>query len=216
MRILELLLEPTLQTIYLVILSTFFAMLMGVPIGILLVITEKNSLLPLPHFNKVLGTIINVLRSFPFIILMILLMPLSRFVVGTTIGITATIVPLSIGAAPLVGRVVESALKEVDAGVIEAAKAMGSNRREIIFKVMIPEAMPSLVLGITLTIINIIGYSAMAGAIGGGGLGDLAIRYGYHRFQTDVMIAAVIVIIIIVQAVQWFGSRLATKLARYR
>ncbi len=165
------------------------------------------------YVYRVLDGVVNVLRSFPFIILMIVLFPLSRLVVGTTIGTTASIVPLAIAAAPFVARVVESALKEVDHGLVEAAVSMGSSPKEIIFKVLVPEALPSLVLGQTLTVINIIGYSAMAGAIGGGGLGDLAVRYGFHRFQTDVLIAAVIVIIVMVQMIQGAGNALARRVS---
>jgi D-methionine transport system permease protein len=208
-----LLAAPTLETLYMVFFSTLFATVMGFPLGIILVVTEKGGILENEYVYRVLDGVVNVLRSFPFIILMIVLFPLSRLVVGTTIGTTASIVPLAIAAAPFVGRVVESALKEVDRGLVEAAVSMGSSPKEIIFKVLVPEAMPSLVLGETLTVINIIGYSAMAGAIGGGGLGDLAVRYGFHRFQTDVLIAAVIVIIVMVQAIQGAGNALARRVS---
>lgn len=213
---LDLLLQPTLETLYMVIVSTIVASILGFPLGVILVMTEAGGLMPMPRLNQLLGTVVNVLRSFPFIILMIVLFPLSRWVVGTTIGTTATIVPLAIGAAPLVGRIVESSLKEVNKGVIEASKAMGSTNYQIITKVLIPESLPSLVLGTTLTIISIIGYSAMAGAIGGGGLGDLAIRYGFHRFQTDVLMAAVVVMILMVQIVQATGNAIARKLSQTR
>ena len=163
-----------------------------------------------------LGRIVNVLRSFHFIILMIILIPLSRLIVGTSIGTKATIVPLSIAAAPFVARIIESALKEVDPGVVQAAKAMGSTNAQIIFKVLLPEAMPSLVSGITLTIINLIGYSAMAGAIGGGGLGDLAIRYGYQRFRPSYMVAAVLVILVLVEVIQIVGNKLSARLLASR
>jgi D-methionine transport system permease protein len=208
-----LLATPTWETLYMVFFSTFFATLMGFPLGIILVVTEKDGILENEYLYRVLDGVVNVLRSFPFIILMIVLFPLSRVVVGTTIGTTASIVPLAIAAAPFVARVVESALKEVDHGLVEAAVSMGSSPKEIIFKVLVPEALPSLVLGQTLTVINIIGYSAMAGAIGGGGLGDLAVRYGFHRFQTDVLIAAVIVIIAMVQAIQGAGNALARRVS---
>jgi D-methionine transport system permease protein len=208
-----LLAAPTLETLYMVFFSTLFATLMGFPLGIILVVTEKGGILENEYVYRVLDGVVNVLRSFPFIILMIVLFPLSRLVVGTTIGTTASIVPLAIAAAPFVGRVVESALKEVDRGLVEAAVSMGSSPKEIVFKVLVPEALPSLVLGETLTVINIIGYSAMAGAIGGGGLGDLAVRYGFHRFQTDVLIAAVIVIIVMVQAIQGAGNALARRVS---
>ena len=166
--------------------------------------------------NNVLGRIVNVLRSFPFIILMILLFPLSRLLIGTSIGTTATIVPLSIAAAPFVARVIETALKEVDPGVVQAARAMGSTNFQIVRKVLIPEALPSLVSGVTLTIINLIGYSAMAGAIGGGGLGDLAIRYGYQRFRGDIMFVAVVIILVLVEIVQVIGNKISAKLIARR
>lgn len=210
-NLLELLKTPTLETLYMVFLSSVFAILMGMPMGIILYLTEDNGLYPNKYLYRILGSMVNICRSFPFIILMILLFPLSRIIVGTTIGTTATIVPLAIGAAPLVGRIVESSLKEVPAGVIEASISMGAKPKDIIFKVLLPEALPSLILGLTLAVITIVGYSAMAGAIGGGGLGDLAIRYGFHRFQTDVMIGSVLVIICIVQTIQYIGN-LATKL----
>ncbi|NMB07054.1 MAG: ABC transporter permease [Tissierellia bacterium] len=206
----KLIIPSLLETLYMVFFSTIFSLILGFPLGILLVITEKNGIWEKPILNKTLNGIINVLRSFPFLILMILLFPLSRIIVGSTIGTTATIVPLSIAAAPFVARVIESSLKEVDNGVIEFGLSMGATVPEIIFKILIPEAIPSLVLGITLTIINLIGYSAMAGAIGGGGLGDLAIRFGLYRFQTDIMIISVIIIILLVQGIQYLGNKLAS------
>ncbi len=215
-KIINLLVQPTIQTLYMVGLSTLFAIIMGLPLGIALVLTEKDGLCENALVNKVLDVFVNVFRSFPFIILMILLFPLSRLIVGTTIGTTATIVPLSISAAPFVGRVVQGSLSEVDKGVIEAAQAMGADIKTIVFKVLIPEALPSLAAGATLTIIAVIGSSAMAGAIGGGGLGDVAIRFGYHRFRSDVLIAAVIVIIAIVQGIQWLGNKIVRTLSRNR
>jgi D-methionine transport system permease protein len=205
----ELIFPSLIETLYMVFFSTIFSLIIGFPLGILLVITEKDGIWEKAVLNNILNGIINVLRSFPFIILMILLFPLSRIIVGSTIGTKATIVPLSIAAAPFVARVIESSLKEVDNGVIEFGLSMGASVIEIIFKILIPEAMPSLILGITLTIINLIGYSAMAGAIGGGGLGDLAIRFGLYRFQTDVMVASVIIIIILVQGIQYLGNKLS-------
>lgn len=216
LRIGDLLMAPTLETLYMVLISSLIATVLGFPIGIALVLTDKGGLAESPWIYRVLDGVVNVCRSFPFIILMIVLFPLSRIIVGTTIGTTATIVPLSIGAAPFVGRVVEGALKAVPSGVVEAAVVMGSKNRDIVLSVLIPEALPALVLGQTLTVINIVGYSAMAGAIGGGGLGDLAIRYGFHRFQTDVLIAAVIVIIVLVQGIQAIGNGLASYLSRNR
>ena len=198
---------------------TLFSLILGLPLGVLLHVTsseDQGGIIPQPLFNNILGRIVNVLRSFPFIILMILLIPLSRLIVGTSIGTKATIVPLSIAAAPFVARIIESALKEVDPGVVQAAKAMGSTNSQIIIKVLILEAMPSLVSGVTLTIINLIGYSAMAGAIGGGGLGDLAIRYGYQRFRPSYMVAAVLVILILVEVIQVVGNKLSAKLLASR
>ena len=209
--LLELLTPSLLDTLYMVFFSTIFAVLIGLPLGIILVITEKGHIWEKPNLNKVLSFIINMMRSLPFIILIIAIFPLSRLIVGTTIGREAAVVPLSIAAAPFVARVIESALKEVSWGIIEASLSVGATIPQIIFKVMIPEAMPSLILGVTLTIINIIGYSAMAGAIGGGGLGDLAIRYGYQRFETDVLIATIIVLMILVEIIQNIGNLLAKK-----
>ncbi|WP_066498369.1 methionine ABC transporter permease [Abyssisolibacter fermentans] len=204
------------ETIYMVLFSSLFALLLGFPLGILLVISEKDGIWEQPLLNSILSFIINICRSFPFIILMILVFPLSRIVVGTTIGTTASIVPLAISAAPFVARIVETSLKEIDKGIIEASLAMGCTVKQIIFKVLIPEAMPSLVLGITLTIISIIGYSAMAGAIGGGGLGDLALRYGYQRFQTDIMVESVVLIIILVQGIQAIGNKIENIISNRR
>ncbi|MBQ3687649.1 MAG: ABC transporter permease [Treponema sp.] len=206
----------TLQTLLMVLFSTVFSMILGFPLGVLLSITKANGIMPRKVLNQVLSRIVNVLRSFPFIILMIVLFPLSRLIVGTSIGTAATIVPLSIAAAPFVARVIESALNEVNPELVQAAKSMGSTNMQIILKVLIPEALPSLVDGVTLTIINLIGYSAMAGAIGGGGLGDLAIRYGYQRFRTGIMAAAVIVILVLVELIQFFGSKISARLLAKR
>ena len=206
---LDLITPSLLETLYMVFFSTIFSLLLGFPIGILLTITESNGIWEKPVLNQILNGITNILRSFPFIILMILVFPVSRLIVGSTIGTKATIVPLSIAAAPFVARIIESSLKEVDNGVIEASVSMGATIPQIIFRVLIPEAMPSLVMGITLTIINLIGYSAMAGAIGGGGLGDLAIRFGLYRFQKDIMIVSVVLIIILVQGIQLIGNKIA-------
>lgn len=206
----------TLETLYMVFFSTLFSLIIGFPIGILLTITKEGNILERPKLNKVLDFIINTLRSFPFIILMILLFPLSRIVVGTTIGSTAAIVPLSISAAPFVARMIEGALNEVDKGLIEASSSMGANSWIIIFKVMIPETLPHIIHGITVTVISLIGFSAMAGTIGAGGLGDLAIRFGYQRFKTDIMIYAVIVIIIVVQLLQSLGNYLVYRAKKNR
>ena len=218
-QMINLVMSATGETLVMVFFSTLFSLILGLPIGVLLHVTsseEQGGIIPQPIFNNILGRIVNVLRSFPFIILMILLIPLSRLIVGTSIGTKATIVPLSIAAAPFVARIIESALKEVDPGVVQAAKAMGSTNAQIIIKVLIPEAMPSLVSGVTLTIINLSGYSAMAGAIGGGGLGDLAIRYGYQRFRPSYMVAAVLVILILVEVIQVAGNKLSAKLLASR
>lgn len=212
MLIKEILIPALIDTLYMVILSTIFAVLLGCIPGILLVVTRNKGLKPNKIIYKTLDFIINILRSFPFIILMISIFPLTRFIVGRTIGTTAAIVPLTIGAAPFAARIIESALMEVDYGIIEAAKSCGASNIQIIFRVMIKEAMPSIVLGITLTIISIVGYSAMAGAIGGGGLGDVAIKFGYYRFRTDIMIYTVIILIIIVQIFQSLGNYLYKKL----
>lgn len=208
----DILVPALIDTLYMVIVSTILAVFIGFVGGIVLVITKENGLAPNPKLYKVLDFIVNLLRSYPFIILMISILPLTRLLAGTTIGTTAAIVPLTIGAAPFAARVIESALLEVDYGTIEAAKSCGAGTIQIIFKVMLVEAMPSIVLGITLIIISIIGYSAMAGAVGGGGLGDVAIKFGYYRFRTDIMIYTVIILIIIVQVFQSIGSLLYKRL----
>ena len=212
----SMILDSTLETLYMVFFSTFFSLLMGFPIGILLVITKEGNILEKPKLNKVLEIIINTLRSFPFIILMICLFPLSRIIVGTTIGSTAAIVPLSISAAPFVARMIEGALNEVDRGLIEASSSMGASNSTIIWKVMIPETMSHIIHGITVTVISLIGFSAMAGTIGAGGLGDLAIRFGYQRFKTDIMIYSVIVIILLVQVLQSLGNYLVYRAKKNR
>lgn len=208
----KLVIPSLLETIYMVFASTFFSILLGFPLGILLVITEKDNIWEKPLFNKVLGGIINILRSIPFIILMVLVFPVSRFIMGTTIGTTAAIVPLSIAAAPFVARIMESSLKETPKGVIESSLAMGATVLQIVGKVLIPESLPSIVSGITLTIINLIGYSAIAGAIGGGGLGNLAIRFGLYSRKADIMTVAIIAIIILVQGIQFLGNSISKKI----
>lgn len=197
------------ETLYMVGISLALSALIGIPLGVLVVVTEAGHIWEHRWFNRLLGLITNLARSVPFIIFMVAMIPFTRWIVGTSIGTTAAIVPLTVSAIPFMARVAESGLKEVDHGVIEAAKAMGASRMQIICKVLIQEALPSLILGITITAINLVGYSAMAGAIGGGGLGDLAIRYGYHRFQGDVMLETVILLVILVQTVQWIGNRVA-------
>ena len=216
-KIIILVRDAAAQTAVMVVFSTLFSLLLGLPLGILLCTSDPQSgIRPRPALYQILTRIVNALRSFPFIILMIVLFPLSRVVVGTSIGTKATIVPLSIAAAPFVARIIESALKEVDRGVVQAARAMGSTTMQIIFKVLIPEALPSLIDGVTLTVINVIGYSAMAGAVGGGGLGDLVIRYGYQRFRSEIMVIAVVVILLMVELLQMLGTALSRKVAAKR
>ncbi len=215
-KILTLIASSTLQTLIMVFFSTLFAVIIGFPLGVLLSITNPGGIMPKKIFNQILGRIIDVFRSFPFVILMIVLLPFTRFILGTAIGTAATIIPLSIAAAPFVARVAETSLNEVDSGVIQAARAMGSTNWQIVYKVLIPESLPSLVSGLTLTIINLIGYSAMAGTLGGGGLGDLAIRYGYQRFRTDVMILSVVVIILLVAVLQAAGSKISESIQKRR
>lgn len=211
---LEIIFPATKQTIYMVLLSTLFAVLLSVIPAITLVITSPKGLKPNNFVYNILDFIINILRSFPFLILMISIIPLTRLIVGTPIGTAAAIVPLSIGAAPFATRVIESALLEVDYGVIEAAKAFGLTNFQIISKVMIVEALPSIISGITLTVISVVGYSAMAGAIGGEGLGAVAMNYGYYRFQNDIMIYTIIMLIVIVQAFQLIGNLLYKNLTK--
>lgn len=216
MEVLSMLPEATAETLYMTMVATFFACLLGFPLGTCLYVSSPAGLAPRRVFYNVLSRLVNLFRSLPFIILMILLIPLTRLIIKTSIGPTAVIIPLSIAAAPFVARVAEAALSEVDLGVLTAARAMGSTNFQIIRKVLIPEAMPALISGLALTIINLIGYSAMAGAIGGRGLGDLAIRYGYYRFRTDVTIGAVVVILILVEAVQIIGTAISRRLLSKR
>lgn len=206
---LELLGKGILETLYMTVVSTFMAYVFGLPLGVLLCITDENGIYPIPVVNKLLGLIINFLRSVPFLLLLVFILPLTRAIVGTTIGSTATIVPLVVGASPFVARMVESSLKEVDSGVIEAAQSMGSSTFQIIYKVLLPEAKPSLILGAAITITTILGYSAMAGFVGGGGLGTIAVNYGYYRYQRDIMAVTVILLVLIVQAFQEIGMRIA-------
>lgn len=210
----EIVLDALKETLIMVFTSTIFAVILGFIPAILLTVTANDGLKPNKIIYNILDFIVNTLRSFPFVILMVIIVPLTRFIVGKSIGTTAAIVPLTIAAAPFVARVIESSLREVDKGVIEAAKAFGASNFQIIFKVMLKEAIPSIMSGITLTIISIVGYSAMAGAIGGGGLGDVAIRYGYQRFQTDVMGVTCIILIIVVQLLQFLGNYFYNKLSK--
>lgn len=212
----KLLLPATLQTLYMVALSGLFTLLFGLPLGILLTITGEEHLIPRPKFNHLLSSVVNMMRSLPFVILMIFIMPFTRLIVGTSIGTNAAVVPLVVAAIPFFARVVETALKEVDDGVIEASVAMGATNVQIIREVLLKEALPSLILGVAMTLINLIGYSAMAGAVGGGGIGDLAIRYGYHRFRIDIMFATIVLLVLLVQCVQTLGNILANQLIKTR
>jgi D-methionine transport system permease protein len=202
----------TLETLYMVSISSLLAAVFGLPLGLLLVITGPKGFLPNPLLNQVLGWVVNAVRSLPFIILLVAIIPLTRLIVGTTIGSTAALVPLTISAVPFFARVSETSLLEVDRGLIEAAESMGCSSWDIIRKVLIPESLPSLVLGLTLMVISLIGNSAMAGTVGGGGLGDLAIRYGFQRFDTRVMIYTVVILIVLVQFIQWLGDTVAQRL----
>lgn len=198
-----------LETLFMTFMSSFISYLIGIPLGIILVITDKGGISPSPMIQKVLGLFINLLRSIPFIILLIMVLPVTKAVVGTTLGAKAVVVPLVIAAAPYVARVVESSLKEVDAGVIEAAKSMGARTNQIIWKVLLPESKPSLLVGAAISVTTILGYSAMAGFVGGGGLGAIAINYGYYRYQTDIMLLTVAILVIIVQLIQESGMKIA-------
>ena len=205
----ELIFKGTLDTLYMTFLSTALAYLFGLPIGIALVVTDKDGITPVYVLNKTLGVIINLTRSVPFLILLIAVIPFTRFVVGKAIGTNATVVPLVIAAAPFIARLVESSLKEVDRGVIEAAQSIGASPMQIIYKVMLPEAKPSLIVGGAIAITTILSYSAMAGIVGGGGLGDIAIRYGYYRYQKGIMFVTVALLVIIVQVFQEVGMKIA-------
>lgn len=211
-EIVNMLLEGIRDTVYMTVASTFFGYVIGLPMGIALTVTDKDGLKPNAYVYRVLDVISNVVRSIPFLILLILLIPFTRFVVGKSYGSTATIVPLIICAAPYIARLVESSLKEVDKGVVEAAKSMGANNFQIVMNVLLVEARTSLITGATIAMGTILGYSAMAGTVGGGGLGDIAVRYGYYRWQTDIMIITVILIIALFQLFQNVGMTIANKL----
>ena len=198
------------ETFYITVLSTAFALVLGLPLGVLLVAGDKDGVLPLPGWlMHALNVVINILRSIPFLILMLCVFPLSRFIIGTTVGTNATIVPLVVASFPFVARLVETSLRELDAGVIEAAQSMGATPFQIITKVMIPESLPSLISSMTTALTTILGYSAMSGAIGGGGLGKIAISYGYYRYQANIMLIAVVLLIVLVQLFQTVGTALA-------
>ncbi len=204
------------NTIYMVIISVFFAIVIGLPLGVILTITDKGHIKANKYLYKFLETIVNVGRSFPFAILMVALIPFTRWLIGTSLGTTASIVPLTIAAAPFVARLVETSLKEVDNHILEAALVMGSNTWQIISKVLLPEALPSILASVTLTVVNLIGYSAMAGLVGGGGLGQVAIQYGYNRFNTFIMVITVLLLILLVQLMQWIGNGAVKKILKKR
>ncbi|WP_294565789.1 methionine ABC transporter permease [Succinatimonas hippei] len=204
-----LLFDGTLETFYMVLLASVITALFGVPLGVLLLVTSRGYFWESPNFYRILGTIVNALRSIPFIILMVAIIPFTKMLVGTSIGTTAAIVPLTVSTIPFTGRLIETSLRTVPYGLIEAATSMGATPWQIIRRVLLPEAMPEIIQNFTITVIVIIGSSAMAGTIGGGGLGDLAIRYGYMRFRADMMIATVLILILMVQLVQWIGDMLS-------
>jgi len=203
--------QATLQTLYMVAMSTLLGTLIGGPLGVFLATSRRGELLSAPWLNTVLGLVVNAARSTPFIILVVAIIPFTRLIAGTSIGTTAAIVPLTIAAAPFIARLIETAIREVDAGLIEAARAMGATPMQIVRKVLISEAMPGIILGLTLAVVSLIGYSAMVGAVGGEGLGDLGIRYGYQRFMPEVMLAVVVILIVLVQLVQSAGEWIAAR-----
>lgn len=213
-KLLELFKSGIIETLYMVLVSTGAAYVLGLPLGVVLYITDKDGICRNRVINTILGIVVNILRSIPFLILLVAVMPFTTFVVGKSYGSTATIVPLVIAAAPFVARMVESSLKEVDAGVIEAAESMGSNPLQIILKVLIPEAKPSLIVGAAIAITTILGYSAMAGFVGGGGLGTIAVNYGYYRYDDKTMLITVCMLVIIVQVFQEVGMRIANRTDR--
>lgn len=209
---LSMLMEGAGETLYMTFVSALFAYVLGLPLGVALIITDKNGLKPMKALNTVLGWIVNIGRSIPFVILMLAIAPFTRLIVGKAFGTTATIVPLVVAAAPFVARMVEQSLSEIDHGVVEAARTMGASTFQIVWKVLLPESVPSLIRGVAVTVITLVGYSAMAGALGGGGLGDIAVRYGMHRYQYDVMMLTLVLIIIIVQVIQVFFDIVAKRI----
>ncbi len=211
-----LLVDGTIDTLVMTIASTFFAYVLGIPIGVLLIVTAPDGLRPHAALNAVLGWIVNIGRSIPFIILLVAIIPFTRLIVGTSLGVPGAVVPLIVAAAPFVGRMVEQSLAEVDSGLVEAAQSFGASTWQIVMKVYLRESLPSLIRGVSITFITLFGYSAMAGTVGAGGLGDIAIRYGYQRYQTDVMLAAVILCVVLVQVFQSFGDVLARKIDKRR
>lgn len=212
----EMLVEGTVATLYMTLVSTLFGYILGLPMGIVLAVTDKTGIRPNPVVYKILDFVVNLTRSIPFLILLILVMPVTKLIAGQSYGSTATIVPLTIAAAPFIGRMVESSLKEVDKGVIEAALSMGADTFTIIWKVLLAESRTSLLVGATIAVGTILGYSAMAGVVGEGGLGDIAIRYGYYRYETDIMLITIAILVCLVQFLQGIGMILAKKVDRRR
>lgn len=210
-KMLDLVLKGIGETIFMVLLSSTLAYAIGIPLGIFLVVTEKDGIYPMPKCNAILGLLINLLRAIPFMILLIMVLPVTRILVGTTLGARAVVPPLVFAASPYIARMVESSLKEVDAGVIEAAKSMGASIMQIIIKVLLPESLPSLMVGAAISMTTILGYSAMAGFTGGGGLGTVAINYGYYRYETEIMLVTVAIMVIMVQLIQEFWIYLTKK-----
>ena len=215
-EVVDMILKGIQETLYMTLLSTLMGYVIGLPMGVLLAVSDKDGLKPNRVLYRILDVIANIVRSIPFLILLILLIPFTRMIVGKSYGSTATVVPLVIAAGPFITRMVESSLKEVDEGVIEAARSMGASNLRIIVKVLLVEARTSLINGATIAVGTILGYSAMAGTIGGGGLGDIAIRYGYHRYQADIMIVTVVLLVILVQIFQMVGTTLANRLDKRR
>lgn len=211
-EMIRLIASATGETLYMVSVSAGIATLLGMPLGIFLATSGKGELFAAPWVNRVLGVVVNAARSTPFIILVVAIIPFTRLIAGTSIGTSAAIVPLTVAATPFIARLIEGAIREVDQGLIEAARAFGASPLQIVFKVLVPEALPGIALGLTLAVVSLIGFSAMVGAVGGGGLGDLGIRYGYQRFMPEMMLAVVVVLIVLVQVVQSIGDRLARRL----
>ncbi|MBQ8828552.1 MAG: ABC transporter permease [Burkholderiaceae bacterium] len=213
-NLINLLWESLLETIFMVGISGILGAAIGIPLGVFLFITSIKGITPRPVINRIIGTIVNIVRSVPFIILLVAIIPFTRLIVGSSIGTTAAIVPLTIAAAPFIARLVETSLREVDKGLIEAAESMGASNIQIILKVLLPEAMPGILAGLTIAFVALVGSSAMAGAVGGGGLGDMGIRYGYQRFMPEVMLAVVVILVIFVQSLQSFGDWAVRKVSK--
>lgn len=212
-QLIDLFVKSFVETLIMVGVSGLVGAMAGVPLGILLHLTDRKGVLPVLSVNRAVGILVNAIRSTPFIILLVAIIPFTRVIVGTSIGTAAAIVPMTIAAAPFVARLVETALREVDRGLIEAAQAMGATTWQIVYKVLVPEAFPGIVAGLTITLVSLVGYSAMAGAVGGGGLGDLGIRYGYQRFLPEVMVLVVLILIVFVQLMQTLGDALVRRLS---